>query len=473
MGRLLEKLRLPEKTFVTIVFLAYAALTLWVTLHHEAWSDEADSWLLMRDGGLHDIFALTANRGTPLLWYLILWPFAAAGAPYLAQQLLNLAFAWGSVWLLLRSRAFPWPVKVLFAFSYYASFEYAALARNYALLMFLLFLMARQWREREERPLRLAVTIALMANTSMHGLVIAAVASLLLLLERLGTGVLRLRKHVAATAIMLGGGILSAVQLWPRPGGQVVPYIVQMDTVWYALTSAFFVDMRQETAILPSLFVLALILIAVSRHAVPFLFLVQSLGFLMVIFTFVWMGGLRHAGLLLIVCLAAIWIADAYGPYRIERLAMAGLAVSLAYSLLLAYNCWTAETTLPYSGSRDVAAFIRSNHLEGVEIATRAPIRHALLVYLPGKKLWYAALGESGSYSRWDQRSQRSQAVPPAAAIAAAEAHFRGRRWLLLTTEELPRERAAGFRLLYHTPTALWGRSDENYWLFEPRPLSE
>ena len=40
-----------ERRFVAIVFVSYAALTLFTAQHHERWRDEADVWLLMRDGG--------------------------------------------------------------------------------------------------------------------------------------------------------------------------------------------------------------------------------------------------------------------------------------------------------------------------------------------------------------------------------------------------------------------------------------
>ena len=142
---------------LALVFVAYAALTLWVTLHHEPWRDEADTWLIARDATLVETLRIPAHRGVPLLWDFLLRPFAKAGAPYLAQQLLNLACAWGAVLLLMWSRAFPPLLKAIFPFSFYASFEYAAIARPYALLMLLLFAMGEWWRSREEKPLRLAM----------------------------------------------------------------------------------------------------------------------------------------------------------------------------------------------------------------------------------------------------------------------------------------------------------------------------
>lgn len=464
MGRFLEK-----RSFLTIVFLLYAAVTLWTTLHHEAWADEADAWLLMRDGDAEAIFGLTAARGTPLLWYLLIWPFAAMGAPYLAQQLLNLALAWAAVALVLRSRAFPPLVKALFAFSYYPAFEYSVLARNYALLMFLTFLAADQWGTRQEKPLRLAVTLAFLANTSVHGLILAGIAGGLWLVEmwRRPPAGRTTGLQPVPLLTLLAGILLSLIQLWPRPGGQTVPYRIDVvDTVAYALSSAFFVEMRTESALIPALVVVSLVVVAVRRHPVPLAFLLGTTAGLLALFAGVWMGGLRHAGILLLVAVASLWIADAYGPYRRERLVMAALAVALGWSVVPAVRASVTEWRSAYSGSRDAAEAIRKAGRK--EIAAKGAFRHSVAVYLPEHRFWYAATGEYGSYARWDRQWQLSLAMPTVTAVTRAEEHFGNRPWLLLLTEELPPSKKARFRLIYRTNRPVWGKYEERYWLYEP-----
>jgi hypothetical protein len=363
------------------------------------------------------------------------------------------------VLLVLRSRAFPRAVRALFAFSYFPAFEYSVIARPYALLMLLVFLMAHQWREREARPMRLAVTIALLANVAVHGLVIAAVAGLVLLIER------RVRK-LAPFAVMIAGGLVSAYQVWPRPGGQVVPFMVDIETVWYAFSSAFFPDMRLETATIPAFLVFALILFAASRRAYPPIFLLLSTGIVTALFVYVWMAGLRHGGILLVISIATLWIADAYGPYRRERLVMAALAVSLAYSILPAAHAWKSETADGYSGSREMANYLKRTGLDRKELAGTAP-PYSLLVYLPGKPVWYAVTETYGSYARWDRQWQLTRETPRAELIARAQRHFQGREWLLLLHREIPEERKGEFRLVYKTAEP-WVRFDERYWLYEP-----
>jgi hypothetical protein len=499
---------------LALLFVAYAALTLWVTLHHEPWRDEADTWLIARDATIAETLRIPAHRGVPLLWDAMLKPFAKAGAPYLAQQLLNLACAWGAVLLLIRSRAFPPLLKAIFPFSLYASFEYAAIARPYALLMLLLFAMAEWWRTREEQPLRLAVVVALLANVTVHGLIAAAVAGAVLTRELLRSrvckeidqprhpeprrrrriskcdgrthrgrsshfeilrygqddgvgrsGAMDLRaRRFGAIAVMLIGGLVSVAQLWPRPGGQRVYQLVSLDTVWYSLATAFFPELRIETGTVLALFVLIVVTIAIGRRFAAVAFLWTTLVAVMVVFVWVWMGGPRHAGILLVLTLTAVWIADAYGAFRIERLAMAALTVALAWSIVPAYRSWRDETRYAYGGGRAMADHIRTHELERANFAGGALMWNSFLVDLPRTRVWLAPRGEYGSFSKWERRDS---AMTAEEAIRAAQTHFGGQPWFLMLSRPLPAAFERQFRLRHATPELQWGQRDERYWLYE------
>ena len=444
---------------LSLAFVLHVAITLWVALHHEAWRDEADPWLLMRDGDAAAIFQAASNRGVPLLFEVTVWPFARAGFPYVAQQLLNLLYVWAAVWVVLRSRAFSLPVKVLFAFSYYPAFELAVIARPYGLQMLLTFLVADGWRERHARPVRLGVLIALLANTTTLGLVTAAVAGALLLWERLPW---------RALAIMIAGGLVSVAQLWPREGRQQVYTLVQLDTLWYALASMFFPEMRVEDAVGGAVVILAILFYGISRSWKPVAFLAVTLTALLLIYLFIWMGGLRHAGLMTVVALAAVMIADAYGPYRKERLLMAALAVAFAYSIIPAGRSWAAEIRGAFSGSRDVAAYIQRSGLdEQAVLVAPSMFWTSPLVYLPDAKLWYPATARFGTYGLWDEDDFKHSQLPIEAVAARAQAQLKGRRWVLIVHRELPETMRAHYQLLYRTKEPVWRASDEKYLVYQ------
>jgi hypothetical protein len=449
-----------ERAWLTLAFVLHVAITFWVAVHHEVWADEGDPWLLMRDADAATILRAASNGGVPLLFHVTLLPFARAGFPYFAQQFLNLLYVWGAVALLLRSRAFSTPVKVLFAFSYYPAFEFSVVPRPYGLQMLLTFAMAEGWRERRERPVRLGVIVALLANTSTLGLITAAVAGALLLWERIPW---------RGLAIMVLGGLVAAAQLWPREGRQQVYTLVQLDTVWFALASMFFPDMRIEDAVGGAVVVLGIIFYGISRNWKPVVFLGTVLTALMLIYVFIWMGGLRHAGVLLVVALAAIWIADAYGPYRRERLLMAALAVAFVYSIVPAYRCWVAETKYAFSGSREVATYIRQTGLDEKAIL----VSHSLfwtspLVYLPKAKIWYPARAGFGTYGTWERADYTYAQVPLESVLTRAHAQLKGRKWVLLVHRELPEKVRPGYRLLYRTKEPIWRMFAEQYLIYEP-----
>lgn len=459
-----------EQIVLSLSFLLFVAITFWCALHHEAWSDEGDPWLLARDAPLADMLVSASNGGVPLLFHLTVLPFARSGLPYFAMQFVNLLYVWLAVLLLFRARAFSTPIKVLFAFSYFPAFEFGVIPRPYGLQMLLMFAMASAWGERHTRPLRVGVAIALLANTTSLGLMIAAVAGALLLWERVRLRLLGSGSILVSTAVMLAGGLLAVAQLWPRPGRQEVYTFVSVDTLWYALANTFFPDGRVDTFVVPAMLVLAIVMFGISRSVVPFLFLSVCGTAMMAVYVFVWMGGIRHAGLLFVLVIAAIWIADAYGPYRRERLLMAALAVSLAYSILPAARAWVSETRYAFSGSREVAAFLTESGLASDAVLVSHPMFWTSpLVYLSGTPIWDPAEARFRTYSLWLRRDYELSKIPRERILEMAEEQMRGKRWIYITHTEIPESKRANYRLLFRTRVEIWRMWGERYLVYEPR----
>src|SRR5437660_9051286 len=85
------------RTFVAAVVAAFIAVTAFVAAHHEAWRDEADVWLAVRDIDFAHLIEWLRHSGTPGLWHCILSPLARAGLPYASQQWLHLGIAAAAV----------------------------------------------------------------------------------------------------------------------------------------------------------------------------------------------------------------------------------------------------------------------------------------------------------------------------------------------------------------------------------------
>ena len=152
---------------------------IWVTLvafilrHHEPWADESQAWLIARDLDLKSIwFYELRYEGTPGLWHTILWIAQHVfHAPYGAMGVIGAICAALGVAFILWKAPFPRPLRYLLVFSYVIVYQYAVVARSYNLLPLLVFAAAFFYRDREH-PGRMTLALILLANVSLHGIVV-------------------------------------------------------------------------------------------------------------------------------------------------------------------------------------------------------------------------------------------------------------------------------------------------------------
>ena len=106
-----------ETVFNIIVFSIFIAITSYVSLHHEMWSDEAQAWLISRDLSLIDIFKEMKYEGHSMLWNLILIPFIKLGFPYEYINLISCVIIYISVYMILFKIKINKIIKLLIIFS--------------------------------------------------------------------------------------------------------------------------------------------------------------------------------------------------------------------------------------------------------------------------------------------------------------------------------------------------------------------
>ena len=130
-----------SQKFTFIIIILFSALLAIGMYFHEMWRDELQPWMTVRH--CHSFSELLQNKkydGHPILWYL--FPYFASkftGNP-LAMQIIHLLIAGGTVYLVTNYSPFSRLQKLLFAFGYFALYEYAVIARDYAIGIFFLFL---------------------------------------------------------------------------------------------------------------------------------------------------------------------------------------------------------------------------------------------------------------------------------------------------------------------------------------------
>jgi hypothetical protein len=452
-----------DRRFVAVLVLAFAAITFVVMLHHEAWRDEADSWLFARDGGAGDFIAYTRHGGTPGLWLLLLMPFAKLGLPYVTQALVHWLIATASVAVLAVCAPLSRVTKALIAFSYFFSYEYAVIARSYALAILLAFAAAALYRK---RPLGCAIAVALLFNVNAQGFAIAAGFAVLYTLRCLRSWQETASAERAGVAIMALAAFASwwQVRTPPDPARHAQMHPMNPAVLQWSIGGAFLPEVPPWVSIWIGAAVLVAVTYALRRSHEALVMLWLPVIALAALYSFIWIGGLRHAGFFLVAAILAIWLGGG-----LPRPAVILFNLTLGVSCLIAARSWLVDYRFNFSGAKEMARFIRSQGLHQLPIAAHNLTQcEAVLPYLPKSRFWYAGLGEWGTFLKWDAAYERALDVRYSVAEARAREQFGGKPWLLLFNVEMPDPAAHGFRLLYSTRQVVFEKTDERYWLYAP-----
>lgn len=268
-----DEARIERALFPAIALALYVALGIVLVTHHEAWRDEADTWLMARDAPLSELPMNLGREGNPPLWDLMLLPFARSGFPYETQAVLQLAIACGAAALLLFRSPFPPVWKVLTAFSFYMGYEYLAPARPYSLTVLTMFAMATLYPRRFERPVVFAIVFALFVNSTVHALVIGALFGVLFAWQFIRR---RTARGWAAIAIMALSGVVSGLPMLLAGQQAVVPPVhrATVPLALYSIAGAFAPSYDIISAVLGvAIFLFASIVIAQDRQALAMLWL--------------------------------------------------------------------------------------------------------------------------------------------------------------------------------------------------------
>ena len=104
-------------------------------------------------------------EGHFLLWYLILFPFAKLGFPYITTNIISFIITGIAVWLILDKAPFKFYIRVLIIFTFPLLYLFPVISRCYCLIPLAIVLMCMFYKDRKEKPLRYLMSVLLLANT--------------------------------------------------------------------------------------------------------------------------------------------------------------------------------------------------------------------------------------------------------------------------------------------------------------------
>jgi hypothetical protein len=323
-----------EWSFAFAVGAAHLAVATFAAATHEMWRDELHCWLVARDSATPwQVVHERAYDGQPPLWYVLLWPLTRLTWHPEAMRVLHAVLATAFVVVFARHAPFSRWARALFAFGYFAAYEYAALSRCYGLALLLALLLCVHHRHRFTRPLVTGGLLAALALTTTVATMVAAAYSAALLVEAIagrGRDGATPGRVAIALSLAAAGGIAAGVCAWPPADSTVVHMGSAPEMPWEFATTRvvaalvpiprpyfFFWNSNAllwaiaspaaRFALAAALFAWALFVVSSDLFA-AILFAAATL-LLVGLFAGVYSGSVRHHGFIFVAFVMSAWIA--------------------------------------------------------------------------------------------------------------------------------------------------------------------
>ena len=364
---------LYDRAVLNTAFAVFVLSLLYVGFRHEAWFDEAQAWLIARDDTPWRILSQTARyEGTPPLWHLLLWAPAHLGYPYRGLWLISATLACGGAYIVLYRSVFPALMRVGIVFSYYFAYQYAIIARSYAIDLVLFPAIALLHRQRLDRPILYCILLGLIANCNTFGVLFSGI----LLLDVLWAGTKQrpLRSPQVVGALIYGLMALTAVaSAWPPSdvsfqtnqfGGAAVLHAIMLITEPFVERLDIFSLQEPVVASYLGGLVLSILLVwptAYLFHSARRLWLFAAIVGVFFAFTAVKYGQPWHAGLLFLAWIFCLWTSwEALVKLSAQRRFWLRVSIIVILFVQCWYTvaAWTREVRQPYAPGRDVMSAI-------------------------------------------------------------------------------------------------------------------
>lgn len=403
-----------RKSWLWGSFAVFIALTTFLARHHVMWRDEGRALsIAIRTSSWRELFGALHGEGHPILWYAVLRvAHSIFDTPYVLPAA-ALLIAAAAAWLVLRYAPFPVWARLSIVFGAFLAYEYSVVARNYGIGVLLMICAAIAFSSRAGRPLWLGVALALLANTSVHAALAAIVltgvwilditdperrpglyssrtiAALVVAIAGIAFAILSSRPPADMSyAFSLGhitpGKILASVLL--DPGKAMPDLTAAMEIPWRRIH----LDAELAARVLGNAAILGALWSLRRNRAALAALIVAVLGF-EVIFGAVYIGSLRHQGILAFLIIALVWIAvtdarPSERDARSRRLSLGLLPLLLTQSLALPFMA-RRQFERPASSSKAFADLIRSTpNLDSAIIAGEPDsFMEAMSYYVPNR----------------------------------------------------------------------------------------
>jgi hypothetical protein len=502
---------------LTTTFLAAVLLQIG---HHVMWRDELRTWQIARaSSGLISLSRNMRYDAVPFLWNSIVFVLTRLFERPVAMQIVHACIAAAVIFVVARWSPFPRSSIVMFAMGYFPLYEYAVIARSYALTFLLITIACALIAQPRVRLLWLAGVLFLLAQVSVWTplfavLLVAAGTAKALLTE--GDQRADSNTIAAAAAIVLAGAALGVFQLFPGPGPSFISGwsgVVAERRITRTIASVFrglvpiplfgghfwntnILDEIPITQAVIGVSVLAIIGLALASRPVACALLFAGAVPLVVFTGWRFRGATRHHGYLFMLTIAAFWIAAATPEWKgvrpaSDRMRKTCLATLLAVNAVAGLIAVAAGLIYPFSATWAAAQFITSTYGDTVVIAAVRDYPAAPIAQWLDRPIYFP---ETGTYARYNTQDDALRTHPSQDEIVRQlyeQAMATRKNVLLLVNDRLPQisQIPIGEEHRYDVVDGRTGRpaavgitclavfdksvvEDESHWVYLVRPIN-
>ena len=373
-----------KKILLWIIFILYALFNLFLMLKHEPWRDEIHAWLMSKELSIPELFKESRFDGHPILWHLILMPFAKSGFPIITLNIIGYVITVISAWIFLFKTNLSTMFKIIVIFTIPFTYTYSAISRNYTLILFLLVLISILYDQRFKKPILYSLLISLLIHT--HALAWGIVAGLTITfhfheiyLYFKNKNNADIKKIILGLSLIILNTILVVFELY---GTTNTDYGVGKNTYVIYCTSLM-------------LFIVCILLaltFTYKKNYRELFILFSGFVFQIIIYNFVYSSILYQRYILIFVLLLFYLILLSKCDIKKKDLDIICIVYLLFMCLFASksyINSISDDLKYPYSSAKEMATYINKNLPENSTVLIEASvIGQSIIPYLDNAKLY-------------------------------------------------------------------------------------
>lgn len=159
-----------------VISIIYFIANILISGYHEAWRDEGQAWSIARNLSLPEMYDLMSTEGHFIPWFIILKCWYRLGGTFSSIYIISAVVMTVAVFIFMYKAPFHPVIKCLIAASSLFVYYNAVISRCYCIIFLTIIFTAAVRKNRAEKPIPYCIALALMLQT--HVLLLALAAAL-------------------------------------------------------------------------------------------------------------------------------------------------------------------------------------------------------------------------------------------------------------------------------------------------------